>query len=130
MIPSPRNATRSGLAMSATSGGLDSQPVAAPERTCGLGWDLLSVHKVASRGAGLAAAGALGAVAPALGDERVRHLVERLELADHPVAAAVGAVAARPPPHRVLDRPQRELELERLDRRVQRVAHRDVHGAR
>ena len=31
-------------------------------------------------------------------------------------------------PQRVLGRPQRELLLERLDRRVERVAHRHVHG--
>src|SRR2546423_2217906 len=58
MIPRPRNATRSGFAMSATSGGLDSQPVAAPQRTGGLGLDLLAVHEVPARGARLAALGA------------------------------------------------------------------------
>src|SRR5205085_5086914 len=113
MIPRPRNATRSGFAMSATSGGLDSQPVAAPQRTGGLGVHLLAVHEVAARGAGLAAGGSLRTVAAALGDQRVGHLLERLELADHAVAAPVPAVAAGSAPHRVLDGTPRELELER-----------------
>src|SRR2546423_7098606 len=130
MIPRPRNATRSGFAMSATSGGLDSQPVAAPQRTGGLRRHLVAVHEVAARGTGLAAMGALRAVAAALGYQRVGHLLERLDLADHAVAAVVPARTARVAPHRVFDRAQRELELERLDRRGQRVAHRDAHCAR
>src|SRR3954447_17607232 len=109
MIPRPRNATRSGFAMSATSGGLDSQPVAAPQRTAGLRADLLAVHEVASRIAGLAAVRALRPLPAPLGDERVGHLVERLDLADHAVAAAVRAGPSRPSPHRVLDRPQRKF---------------------
>src|SRR2546423_12274156 len=71
MIPRPRNATRSGFAMSATSGGLDSQPVAAPQRTGGLRSDLLAVHEVQARGAGVASRGALRPVPAALGDQRV-----------------------------------------------------------
>ncbi len=52
------------------------------------------------------------------------------QLAHDAVAAAVTARAARAAAQRVLDDAQRELALERLDRRVQRVAHRDVHAAR
>src|SRR4051812_49972364 len=100
MIPRPRNATRSGFAISATSGGLDSQPVAAPQRTGGLRSDLLAVHEVQARGAGLAARSALRAVPPAFGDQRVGHLVERFDLAHHAVAAALSAATARATPHR------------------------------
>src|SRR4051812_50008343 len=102
MIPSPRNATFSRFAMSATSWGLDPQPVAAPQSTGGLGRDLVAVHEVAPAGARLAAGGAARRVAAALGDQRPAHLVERLDLAHHAVAAALGAPAARVAPHRVL----------------------------
>src|SRR4051812_16234105 len=105
MIPRPRNATRSGFAISATSGGLDSQPVAAPQRTCGLGRDLLAVHEVAPGLARLASVRALRPVAAALGDQRVRHLVQGLELAHHAVAAAVLPGPAGTPADRVLHRP-------------------------
>ena len=74
--------------------------------------------------------GAARRVPAALGDQRQLHRRERLELAHDPVAAAVRARAARAAPDRVLDDPQRELELQRLDRRVQRVRHRDVHAGR
>src|SRR4051812_815453 len=130
MIPSPRNATRSGFAMSATSGGLDSQPVAAPERTGGLRRHGFAVHEVEALGARLATGGTLRRVAAALGDQRVRHVRQGLDLAYHAVAAAVYARPARVAAHGVLDSAEGELELERLDRRVERVAHGDVHGAR
>ena len=42
----------------------------------------------------------------------------------------MSAVPARAPPERILDHPHRKLELERLDRGVERVAHRHVHAAR
>ena len=79
---------------------------------------------------GGAAVGAARCVAAALGDQRVAHLGERLQLAYDAVASAVGARAARAATQPVVEHPQREFALERLDRRVQRVAHRDVHGAR
>src|SRR5829696_8319010 len=105
MIPRPQNATRavagslgrraaassSPLAMSATSGGLDSQPVSGAERARGLGRQLPPVQQVPTRTARFAAVRAGRRVQAALGDERVAHLVERLELADHAVAAAVAA---------------------------------------
>src|SRR4051794_39548377 len=98
MIPRPRNATRSGFAMSATSRGLDSQPVAAPERTGGLRGDLVTVDEVATGGARIAPVRALRPVPAPLGDQRVGHLLERLDLANHAVAAALRAGAARPAP--------------------------------
>src|SRR5947209_12023829 len=63
-------------------------------------------------------------------DQRVAERLERLELTDHPVSAAMLPLASRAPPEGVLDGADRELELERFDRRVQRVAHRHVHRAR
>src|SRR3954462_1487646 len=105
MIPSPRNATRSGFAISATSGGLDSQPVAAPQRTGGLRRDLLAVDEVSPRRAWLASLRALRPVAATLGDQRVRHLMQGLELAHHAVATAVLPGPAGTPADRVLHRP-------------------------
>ena len=116
--------------MSATSRGLDPQPVAGPEAAGRLRRQLLAVQQVPTRRARLAAVSAGRRVAAPLGDQREAHLVQRLELAHDAVAAAVPPGAARAAPQRVLDRAQRELELERLDRRVERVRHRHVHGAR
>ncbi len=69
-------------------------------------------------------------MATALGDERVPHRCQHLEFSDHPVAAAVLAAAARSAPDRVFDHPERELELQSLDGRVERIAHGHVDGAR
>src|SRR4051794_19537938 len=112
MMPSPRNATRSGFAMSASSRGLDAQPVAGAQGTGGLARDLFSVHEVAARLSRLAAAGARRGVPAALGDQRIAHVGERLNLTHHAVAAAVATGAARPAAHRVLHGAQRELQLE------------------
>src|SRR5919107_2120398 len=102
MIPRPQKATAVGraagstgceallssaLAMSATSGGLDSQPVSGAERARRLGRQLVPVQQVPTRTAGLAAVRAGRCVPAALGDQRVAHLLERLQLADHAVAA-------------------------------------------
>src|SRR5688572_18561254 len=101
MIPRPQKATAVGgaagsagceamlfspLAMSATSGGLDSQPVSGAERASRFGRQHVPVQQVPTRTARLAAVGSGRCVPAALGDERVAHLVERLQLADHPVA--------------------------------------------
>jgi len=67
---------------------------------------------------------------PALRQERERHLLERLELAHDPVAAMEPARAARAAAHGIASDAQGELELQRLHRRVQRVAHGDVHPRR
>src|SRR6188472_1604939 len=112
MIPSPTNPTRSTFsAISTTSRCLDSQAVARPERPRRLRRQLLAVHEVPTRSARLSTVRPRWRVAAALRDQRVAHLRERLELAHHPVAAAVCPVSARAAPQRVLDRPQRELEL-------------------
>ncbi len=52
------------------------------------------------------------------------------QLAHDPVSAAMRPRAARAAAQRVLDHAHREFALERLDRGVQGVAHRDVHPAR
>src|SRR6201999_1692688 len=52
------------------------------------------------------------------------------QLADEAIAAAPGAGPAGAAPDRQLTDAQRELGLERLDRRVQRVRHRHVDRAR
>ena len=110
--------------------GLDSQAIAGAERTGGLRRQLVAVQQVAAALAVRAAVGAGRRVPAALGEQRVAHVGQRLDLAHDAVAAAVLAVAAAAPAQRVLDRAQRELQLERLDRRVQRVRHRDVDRAR
>src|SRR3954451_5742445 len=129
MIPSPTNPTRSRPAMPTTSRCLDSKSVARAERAGRLARQLLAVDQVPTPGAGLATVRSRRGVAAALGDQRIAHLGQRLQLADHAVAAGLAAGAARAAPQRVLDRTQRELQLERLDRRVERVRHRDVDGA-
>src|SRR4051794_3467885 len=128
MMPSPRKATRSCFAMSTTSRGLDPQTVTGPQATGRLRLELLAVDGVPPALARVAARSARRGVAAALGQQRVGHVVKRFELADDAVAALVLAGAARSASHGVLDRAQGELELERLDRRVQGVRHRDVHG--
>src|SRR6266545_7022727 len=135
MMPRPQKATRrpapapgdarcaamssSAPAISATSGRLDPQPVSGAEGAGRLRRQLVPVQEVPTRRAGLAALRAGRSVAAALGDEREAHLVECLELADDAVAAALPSRPAGAPPERVPDRPQRELELERLDGRVE-----------
>src|SRR3954447_8244640 len=107
--------------MSSASRGLDPQPLAGPQATAGLRRQLLAVQQVPALGAGLAARGARRRVPAALGEQREAHAGQRLELADHPVAAAWGPRAARAAPDGVADDAERELQLERLDRRVERV---------
>src|SRR3954453_11122473 len=92
MMPSPMNPTSS--AMPATSRRLDPQPLTRPQATAGLRGQLLAVQEVAPLRARLAAVRAGRRVAAALGEQRVVHLGERLELAHHAVAALVRAVAA------------------------------------
>ena len=74
--------------------------------------------------------GAARGMAPALGDQREGHVRQRFELAHDAVAAAMAPGAPGAAAQRVLEDAQRKLPLERLDRRVERVAHRDVHAAR
>src|SRR5918994_7296692 len=129
MMPSPTKPTES-LAMPATSRCLDPQPLSGAQLAARLRLQLLAVEEVAAPLARLAAVRARRGVAAALGQQGIAHVGESLDLAHDAVAAAVRPGAARLAPQRVLDDAQRELELERLDRRVERVRHRDVHAAR
>src|SRR5215207_381259 len=129
MMPSPTNPTRLIRAMATTSRSLDSQPVARSERARRLGGELPAVQQVPTRLARLSVLRPRWRVPAALRDQRVAHLGERLELPHNAVAAPPGALSARAAPQRVLDRPQRKLDLERLNRRVERVRHRHVHAA-
>src|SRR5215211_225829 len=118
MIPSPTNPTRSPRpATPTTSRCLDSQTVPPRERARRLRRQLPAVQQVPTRSARFPALRPRRRMAATLRDQRVAHLRERLELADHAVPAAGGAGAARAAAQGVLDGSQRELELERLDRR-------------
>src|ERR1035437_6657271 len=133
MIPRPRKPTRSGVAGSGISesfptGGLDAQPLPLCERARALAGQRRAVEQIATRCAGLSAGGAAGGVAAALGDQREGHLAQRLQLAHDAVAAAVRTRSAGAAPQGVLQDAQREFALERLDRRVERVAHRHIHS--
>src|SRR5687768_12879129 len=116
MMPSPTKPTES-RAMPATSRCLDPQPLTGAQATARLRLQRLAVEQVAPALARPAAGRARRGVAAALGEQGVAHVGERLDLAHHAVAAAVGAVAARAAAQPVLHDAQRELELERLDRR-------------
>src|SRR4051794_18986341 len=129
MMPSPMNPTACS-AMPATSRRLDPQSLAGAQATGRLARHLLAVDEVAARLARLAAVGSGGRMSAALAYERVMQVGQRLQLAYDAVAALVLARAARASPQRVLGHPQRELQLQRLHRRVERVRHRDVHAAR
>src|SRR5215208_7145584 len=93
MMPSPTKPIFSSSAMSATSRGLDSQPVAGLQRSRCLRRQLVAVDEVPTLRAGLATIRARRGVPAPLRDQRVAHLGERLQLAHHAVAAAP---AARP----------------------------------
>src|SRR3954453_12374202 len=129
MMPSPTNPTDS-FAMAATSRCLDPQTLTGAQATRRPRLELLAVQQVAAPLTRLTAVGARRRVASTLGEQGVAHVGERLELADDPVAAAVRAAAAGAAPQGVARHAQRELELERLHRGVERVGHRDVDAAR
>src|SRR5581483_9248109 len=86
--------------------------------------------EVAAGPAGLSAVRAPRGVAPTLRDERIAQRGQGLELAHDAVAAVVPAAAAGPAADGVLDGTERELELERLERSVQGIAHGHMHRAR
>src|SRR5436309_14554443 len=120
MMPSPMNPTRSifsilrGAAVPAGTRRLDTQPVTGAQPPRRLGRQLFAVEEVAPGPARRAPVRPRRRVAPALGDQGVLHLLERLDLAHDAVAAAKAARAPASAAHRVLDDAQRELELERL----------------
>src|SRR5829696_3339063 len=116
MMPSPANPIFSSLAISATSRCLDSQPVAGLQGSRRLRRQLVAVDQVPTPSARLATVGPRRGVPAPLRDQRVAHLRERLELAHHTVAAAIAPGPAGAAAKRVLHRPEREFELERLDR--------------
>src|SRR4051794_20451487 len=100
MMPSPTKPTDS-VAMPATSRCLDRQSLPGPQATRRLRRQLVAVEQVAPARPGLAAVRTRRPVAAALGEQRVAHVGERLDLADDPVASAVLPAAARPAPDRV-----------------------------
>src|SRR5450755_75781 len=118
------------LAMTTTARSFDPQPLTGRQLAHRLRRQFLVVEQVSPGLAGVPSGGARRAVPTAFGDQRVVKRRERLELADHTVSAVVPPPPAGAAPERVLHRAQWELELERLDRGVERVAHRDVHAAR
>src|SRR4051794_36130146 len=109
--------------MPAPSWGLDSQAVSRAQHPGCLRRQLVAVQEVAP---GLRIAAALASAGPvpaALGDQGEAHRKQRLKLADDAVAAEPPADAATRAPHGELPDAERELRLERLDRRVERVRH-------
>src|SRR5829696_3421651 len=111
------------------AGGLDPETIALRELPFGLRGNWFAVDEVAPRCAVLAAFSAARGVPAPLADQREAHRLDRLQLAHDPVPTAVSPAAAASPSHRKLANHQWEIRLERLDRRVQRVRHRDVLGA-
>src|SRR4051794_18656117 len=107
----------------------DLEDVALLEIEAALGRQAAAVQAVGSWCAVLAAGGSARAVAAALGHEAPAAVGQHAVDAHHAVAAGIAAGPARPRPHRIALDPKRILALERLDRRVQRIRHRDVNGA-
>jgi hypothetical protein len=69
-------------------------------------------------------------VAAAVGEQRERRRLEHSNGPHEPVSAVVPPLAARSVEQLVALDPERGVELERLDRRVQRVRHPDVDAGR
>src|SRR3989440_2004937 len=111
------------------AGRFDTEALALAQRPGGLAWQRPPVERVAPAGARLTPRCAGRAVAAALGDEREAHLLERFELAHDAIAAAVASGAARAAAHGVAHHAHGKFALQRLDRRVERVAHGHVHRA-
>ena len=114
----------------AAAGSLGAHDVARDEPAGVLARDLLTVDERASALAGITACGAGGRVATPVSEHREAALLESANLAHDAVAAAMRR-RRRPSPSRrrvPLD-PERVCQLERLDRSVERVRHRNVHGA-
>src|SRR3954447_2994761 len=87
---------------------VDFELLPAEEASRRLRRELLAVEQVAPAGAVRAAAGARRRVPAALRQQRVRHRLERLDLADHAVAAALRSGAAAAAADRVAHDAQRE----------------------
>src|SRR5881392_2974838 len=121
---------RPALTEAAAARCLDSDHVPGADVERRLGVNLTPVHEVPAGSAGRAAALTARRVSAPLRDDREPARLEHAQLADDAVAAAPGPRPARPEPQPVALDPERVLELERLDRRRERVGHRDVHAAR
>src|SRR5919198_92060 len=126
-MPSTRPAIAESLASpSAATRCLDRDDVPRREVAGELRAGRLAVDEVPAGRAGRAASLSLRGVRAALADDREAAVLERAQLADDAVSAAVLAVAARAEPEAVALDAQRVLELERLDRRRERVGHSHV----
>src|SRR5258708_19622621 len=132
MIPSPAKPTRSrrGASVPAAAGGLDPEPVTGSQATDGLAGQRCAVEQIASGRAIRATGSTARTVAASLADQGESHRLQRLDLAHDTVAAAVRTGAAGAAPQLVAHDAQRIGALERFDRGVERVAHRDVDAAR
>src|SRR5512134_125102 len=102
---------------------LDSEHVSRPEVDGRLRGQLSPVEEISAGRAGTAALRARGRTGPALADDRGSASLQRLELADDPITAALTAAAPRAEAKPVRPDAQRVGELERLRRRRQRVRH-------
>src|SRR5262249_20933126 len=121
---------RSLPAVPTATAGLDRDDVSRPQVDGRLRWKLATVEEVAARRAVLApVAAARRALAP-LAQDREPAVLERAQLADDAVAAAMRAAATATETQRVALDTERVRELQRLDRSRQRVRHRDVHARR
>src|SRR4051812_49931702 len=95
-------------AVAAPAGRLEPQPLARAQLARGLGRRLLAGHDVAPPRAVRAPVRSRGGVAAALGEQRPRHVLERLDLAHDAVAAGVPSRPAAATPQLVARDPQRE----------------------
>src|SRR5262245_23553445 len=130
-MPSTRPVMWKSLAPApAAARSLDCDDVARGEIAGEFGAGRLAVDEVAAGGSGAAAALALRRFRTALADDREPAVLEHAQLAEDAVAATVLAFPARAEPEPVALDAHRVLQLERLDRRRQRVRHRDVDAAR
>src|SRR5690348_10696345 len=105
---------------------LEAQDVAGLEVERAAGRERLAVQQVAAGLSVAAAVGAGGCVAPALAEDVSAARLEGPEGADDAVAPATRPLPTAPAAEGVLLDPDREGELEGLDRRVQGVGHGDV----
>src|SRR5918992_857411 len=114
------------MPVTATAGCLNGNHVSFLHLPADLGRQLLVVQEVAADPARFAAVNAARPVAPAVGEQREAGGFEYAHGADDTVAAAVLAVPARVVEQLVALDPHGILDLEGLDRGVERIAHADV----
>ena len=117
-------------AVAAAAGRLDPQEVAGVDVDRRERGQLLAVQEVAARETVASAGRAPRREAPALGQEGEAAALEDAELADDSFPSGVAPGAARAAAQLVALHAERVRELERLDRRVEGVRHRNVHRGR